>query len=179
MPLRRSLISLLIFLLAAVACSKPQKKAAIDQAKFEPLYRAAKAVQGSTSVGVNYLKFSELLQTFATELSIAKDKAQTANEKKLVEMYAGVLTDYSDSLSIWTAKNVAVSAKQIFGDLIPANAILDAAARQGLPVTDEEKTSLYTGPFKWKSIPANSIEIVWKSAGVKQSRANEFYYSVE
>ena len=52
-----------------------------DRTKFEPSYRAGKALESAIAVGVNYQKLSELTQTFATEIAIATDAAKTEDEK--------------------------------------------------------------------------------------------------
>ena len=58
---------------AAVAPKTPPTPPKPTTATFEPVYRAAKAVQGATQSGVTFVKFGELMQAFATEISIAKD----------------------------------------------------------------------------------------------------------
>ncbi|MGI8785170.1 MAG: hypothetical protein ACR2L2_16150 [Acidobacteriota bacterium] len=80
------------------------KKAAFDKTKFEGVYRAAKAVEGASNSGVNCLKFSELLQSLATELSILSDKISTEQEKELAALYVAVSATYQDSSMLWKAK---------------------------------------------------------------------------
>ncbi len=73
----------------------------IDQGKFENLHRAVKQIEGSQMAGVNYVKFGELLQNFATELLITKDKVKTKEEKDLLELFIKTYDTYSDSYSLW------------------------------------------------------------------------------
>jgi len=75
-----------------------------DQKKFEPVYRAAKAVEASAVIGMDNHKFNDLLQTFATEASIAQDKAETAKDREIVEQYQKVLEIYTDSKTLWDKK---------------------------------------------------------------------------
>jgi hypothetical protein len=80
----------------------PQVK--VTTATFEPVYRAAKTVQGATQSGVSYVKFGELMQGFSTELGIAKDHELTASDKKLLALYQQVFDAYQFSKVLWEAK---------------------------------------------------------------------------
>lgn len=73
----------------------------VDKRKFENLYRSAKAIEGATAVGVNYQKFGELLQNFATEISIARDQVKSKKEKEMLTVYFDALTIYKDSATLW------------------------------------------------------------------------------
>lgn len=76
----------------------------MDKTKFDGVYRSAKAIQGSTSVGVNYIGFGKLLQDFATELSIAEDKATSEKEKELIKSFEEVLRLCQFSYKSWKQK---------------------------------------------------------------------------
>jgi hypothetical protein len=76
----------------------------MDQQKFEPLYRAGKAIEGATSVGVSYLKLGELLQGLATEVLVYKDRTNGEEEELLVALHAKALQIYKDSLVVWKPK---------------------------------------------------------------------------
>jgi len=76
----------------------------ITTTTFEPVYRAAKTVQGATASGVTYVKFGELLQGLSTEIGIAKDKSLTSNDKLLLEVYEHVNEEYQKSQSFWKLK---------------------------------------------------------------------------
>lgn len=105
------LILAAVGLVALAGCegSKPPPQAvppkpappAIELAKFDATYRTAKAISAAFSVGVNYERFSELLQAFATEVSIAADRAISPEEKKLVTDYRDLLALYADLSTIW------------------------------------------------------------------------------
>lgn len=82
----------------------PFASAQVDQKKFEPVYRAAKAVEASANIGMDNHKFNDLLQTFATEASIAQDRADTANEREVVAEFKRVLEIYTDSKTLWDKK---------------------------------------------------------------------------
>src|SRR5262245_8619307 len=78
------------------------KKRPIDQSKFEAVYRAGKNIEVATSdVGVAFAKFGDMLQAFTTEVSIARDKASSADEQALADAYSSALAVYADSYQLW------------------------------------------------------------------------------
>src|SRR3954468_20088855 len=85
--------------LTTVACSQK-----IDQAKFDGLHRAGRTVRENTSVGVALLKFRKGVSQYATEVSLATDRASSPIEKEFVGLHATALKSYKDSLSVWNAK---------------------------------------------------------------------------
>ena len=92
MRLHTSLLIFISFILC-LGCSPERKQERaldpatgpkINQQSFEGTNRAAKAIESSIAVGVNYIKFQELLQNLATEISIATDKIKSPEEKQLL-----------------------------------------------------------------------------------------------
>jgi hypothetical protein len=75
-----------------------------DRTKFEPTYRATKAIESAIEVGVTYPKLSELTQALATEIAIATEAAKTEGEKELASAYAAALLPLKDSLAVWTLR---------------------------------------------------------------------------
>ena len=71
---------------------------------MEGAYRAAKAIEVSHRVGVNYRRFQELLQNLSTEVSIASDRATHEREKEITQKYLEAISMYRDSLSLWEMK---------------------------------------------------------------------------
>lgn len=82
----------------------------IDQAKFDRLYRSAKAVEGALTSGVNVLAFSDLLRDFATEVGIARDRASRPDEVEMVRRFDDALKTFVLSRQIW--QDVSVEAAQ-------------------------------------------------------------------
>ena len=85
-----------------LGCGQQQPR--IDKAKFEGLYRAAKTIQVSTSVGVNYLEFGKLLRNYATELSIANDRITSEGERELWNYFNKSYEMYEQSHFLWKDK---------------------------------------------------------------------------
>lgn len=104
----RKLSILVICTFFCVNCSSK-----INQKNFEKLYQSAKAIEGSVSVGVNFQKFGELLQNFATEISIAHDKGKSEEEKELLKIYLEVLDMYQDSHRLWNSK-ISLSCERFY-----------------------------------------------------------------
>lgn len=141
----------------------------MNQTKFEALYRAAKAVDAAVAISTNLPRFRELVQNFATDISIAKDRSATTEERKAVELFADALATYFDSLQLWQAqlndRKVDVGLPKI--RCAPETAGI--ALRYDLEcIPHYENRGILI-------IPAESIQYLWALAGVKLRRATAFY----
>lgn len=151
------------------------KRAAVDQKKFEALYRAAKTIQASQTVGVNYQKFGDLMQAFATEISIAKDKASSPKEERLISAYAGALFTLHDSGALW--KEQIDDARYEF---IPAGRIFVEAPIKPIVAKYSLPQKTHKGYGKpWQSISSTSIQLLWSKASEQIDAANKLYYEEE
>ena len=90
--------------LIAAACACRPATPPIDHEQFERVYRAAKAIQNGTEVGVNVGRFSEMLGALTVEVSIAKQRADSDAEKALVASYTEAVEAYRDSATVWRWK---------------------------------------------------------------------------
>ena len=81
--------------------------------KFENINRAAKAIEAALQVGVNYQKFGDLVQGFATEILILKNELKNDEENKLVTSYNEALYIFIDSSKVWKHKVESSSYKWI------------------------------------------------------------------
>lgn len=125
------------------------------QAKFEPMYRASKTVQAATGVGVSYQQLGELLQRFATEVSIAADRSETPEEKALVAANLAALETYKDSHAVWN------STIQSYSQVTPG--LQPLVGKYKLPVTD--------GKFDH-----GAIQVIWAAASEHVNKATALYY---
>lgn len=83
-------------------CSDPSgstqatKSAPIDPRPevFEPVDRVATELRSAQEVGMNRRRFGELLEMLTTEIALAKDKAESAKEQRVIQGYAEVLQIY-------------------------------------------------------------------------------------
>lgn len=157
---------LFIFLLCLVsACAQPKNRnPVVDQAKFQDLYRSAKAIEGATSVGLNRPKFSELLQAYATEISIARDKAITKAEKDFVNLHLAALEVYQDSATVWDS---TIEHPSKYGDYIYYSQTIEfIGLKYELgPVAKDISEGMYI-------LPKGTIQYLWSKAGNKVKEAN-------
>lgn len=174
-PMRSLTCRCLVGISALVSgCSKSTDTSAtpektISRSKFEPVYRASKAIQAATGTGVTYEKFGELLQALSAEIAIAKDQELNQHEVHLMKLYDEALTHYRVSSELWSAKLQATN--KIWKGGIP---LMDTLA--GVPETYDIPTSPQ-GEFPNVFIlPSNSIQIVWQKADTVVDQATEVYY---
>ncbi len=125
------------------------------QTNYEPMYRAAKALKAATAVGLSSQQLGERLQEFATEVSIAADRAETPEEKALVAAHLAALDAYKDSHAVWNS--TIQSYSQVNDDLEPL------VAKYKLPVTN--------GKFA-----DGAIQVIWKAASGHVDKATALYY---
>src|SRR4051794_15305078 len=90
-----AVVTFAVAILAATGCG------GVDRAKLEPCYRAAKEIEGAVGVGLTYSKLGELVQRLNTEVGIARDAHPNAAEAKAIDLYAGAVDIYADSLALW------------------------------------------------------------------------------
>lgn len=99
--------------LLVAGCSQYSR---LNQQKFESVHRAARLMRENVTGGVTIVKFRELVGAYATEVSLAADKAHTETERTFVGFHEAALKSYRDSLQVWTVK-----LNQGGGDLVTAN----------------------------------------------------------
>ena len=159
------------FLALLAACRQSPAPATltpqIEPGKFDALYRSMKSIEASTTIGVTYLKFGELLQTAATEVSIARDRAKSDVEKGIVEKFFNVLSEYQDSGIVWRAKNE--STGHLTTDILigllkqeptqQMRTFTALATKYSLPMTDGK-----TGVLVYRTIPSDSPQRIWSVA---------------
>ncbi|OLC51839.1 MAG: hypothetical protein AUH43_01505 [Acidobacteria bacterium 13_1_40CM_65_14] len=107
---------------------------------------------------MNYQKFSELLQQFNTELSIARDKSLTPAEREVVDCYAEAVPIYRDSLLLWALK---IEKSRYLSDYGQAKEIADkyALLRESTTTIDSEA----------------GIQAIWAKAGEWLAKGNAAY----
>jgi hypothetical protein len=73
--------------------------------KFDGVYRASRALTGATEVGVNYARFSELLQTYASECAMADDAIKDDRiDRDVLSGFTRALGFYKTSGDVWGLK---------------------------------------------------------------------------
>jgi hypothetical protein len=158
---------------------------------FEPVYRVATELRSAQEVGMNRRRFGELLEKLATELSLARDKAEAPKEQRLIQGYAEVLHIYKDAAAIWDVKISVPEIKDIAEQQAKDEAAAGSTNRliqnmeyqnavsEGIPLNLFRPGSTgidglvikyqlpVTDTKGWKTIPNDSIERVWSRARAK------------
>ncbi len=167
----------------APKASKPDPRPEV----FEPVYRVATELRSAQEVGMNRRRFGDLLEKLATEISLARDKAESPKEQRVIQGYAEVLQIYKDAAAIWDVK-ISVPELKDLADQQPTNGVVEAIVQRGnfqmalidgIPLNFYPKGSTgidglvtrYQLPVKdsegWKTIPNDSVERVWSRARAK------------
>lgn len=155
----------------------------VNKAMFEPVYRAAKAVQGATASGVTYQKFGELLQAFSTELGIVNDQKPTGTDGQLQTLFADVLEHYQASHTLWGRK--ISSHHDMWKGYIPIifpnakeveskqqNEMWRAlATKYELPTSEHGK-----GKLQFIGVPGDAPQLMWAKAAERLEKATDLYY---
>jgi hypothetical protein len=171
-------------------------KPKVRQEIFELVYRSATELKVGQEVGMNREKFKTLLQQFATELTIAKDKTESPEEQLICTGYSDVLAIYKDAGKVWDVKisvpSLNYNAEARMKILVTAGNIAGMnkgyeyqnANIDGIPldVFPEGKTGLddiaarYAIPIKedkgWKTIPNGSVQLLWAKAKEKNAEVD-------
>lgn len=156
-------VTLLIALGAAALASCVQPPEQI-RAKFEAVYRSSKAIEGGIRIGISYLRFSESLHTFSTELLVAEERGNSPREKELVRSYRRLLDIYLDSLKVWRHKVEA--SPNYYGARNAEGAEVLSIAKKYSPNTKEDD------PF-----PGNVIQLIWAKAAEEAAVTTKLYYA--
>lgn len=146
--------------LISIGCSSG---GTVDNARHENLYRAAKSLESAVGVGVTLARYRELLQQFATELSISKDKAANRAEREMITAFADAFIAYRDAGTLWDQKVRGVE------QLSPAgNAELMGIA-DAYPIRGSGSGANFTF-----AVDA-AMQTVWRAADARLTRAVALY----
>lgn len=150
----------------AAPTSTPAGK--VTAGMFDRVYRAAKAVEGATASGVNFLQFSQLLQSFASELGIIQDQNLTATDSHLAAVFREVLGHYGMSRTLWDWKIQGAGSKFLRGGEMSAIGAENIAADYKIPIRRDPDGSL--------TMSNDAPQRVWVKAGEVLARATALYY---
>jgi hypothetical protein len=115
------------------------------------------------------------MQSLATEISIAKDKASLPKEQQLVAAYTTALLTLHDSSTLW--KEQIDDARYSF---IPAGQIFVEGSVEPIVAKYNLAKTTHKGYGKpWQAISAHSIQAIWSKAGEQIDAANKLYYEEE
>ncbi len=155
---RRNFRSAVFFIIIFIAgCSK-----GLDTAKFENVRRTARACRVSAASGADYEQLDKAVVQLSGEISLLKGKVSSDRERELFKKYADLLGIYQDGVLLWRYEREGSHY-----NFIPKGVIY--VGQDVEPVVEKYRLpteSHVYGPTKqiWKSIPADSLQIVWGNA---------------
>jgi len=153
----RLAVALLFILQAASGCS-PQA----DKGRYMAADRAAHAVKDSLSKEVGYDQFGALLDRFSREVEVLKAGNKSRKDEELADAYSALLGIYRDGYLLWKYQR---EFKRY--DIVPEGLIYvgqdvePIVAKYRFTVTRHVYGPTHTA---WKSIPEDSIRIIWFNA---------------
>lgn len=108
-------------LVALAGCSAGRS---FDTTKFEPLHRAGRELREHVAGGVTLPVYREAIGKYATEVSLAAEKASGDREHEFVASHQKALEAFRDALTVWELK---------FKRRVPADTPATAADAPELP----------------------------------------------
>ncbi|MFI5387418.1 MAG: hypothetical protein ACHQ50_15015 [Fimbriimonadales bacterium] len=85
----------------------------IERATFDPLYRTGKLMLSVISTGASRERFTEVQQTLAAEISVARDRLKTTEEAKMLDLYASGAAILEDVQLLWAAEDGAIERARL------------------------------------------------------------------
>lgn len=154
------------FILVTTSCLKKEPD------KFYNAYRSGKAVTAAISIGVNYLKFGELLIDLAKEVSIASDGVDASNKRdtEILKHYQEAVSIYHDSHKIWELKLDTSGPDELKGRVFVSKEVDTMVKKYGLPL---EQVDLQYSSSSWSVLKDSeaAIQIMWEKAGEELKQA--------
>jgi hypothetical protein len=147
-----------IFLLNGACTSEPE----INKNKFDKLSGAARSVKTSIAAGESYQQVADRIQQLSIELTALRNAGTAKREKNLLDAYSDLLAIYRDGLLLWKYKlEFAFFDSVLKGRIYVGQDVEPIVLKYRLSMESHlyEPTGLY-----WKSIPGDSIRIIWSNA---------------
>ncbi len=155
----RLVVTIVISALFFSACSAGP---GVDKEKFRGLARDAEALKALRAEGASYQKFADSLQRFSDSINAVRSRTSSADEKELLGAYADLLSIYRDGLTLWRYKIEFAP----FG-FVPKGSIY--VGQDVDPIVFKYRFTTQSHLYEptkqyWKSIPDDSIRIIWNNA---------------
>lgn len=134
----------------------------LDAGKFENVHRTARACRVSVTSGADYEQLDKAVAQLFGEISVLKGKVSSDRERELLKKYADLLGIYQDGFLL---RKYELEGSHY--NFIPKGVIY--VGQDVEPVVEKYRLpteSHVYGPTKqvWKSIPADSLQIIWENA---------------
>ncbi len=155
-----------------------KSKEVIDQAKYERLYRAGKAMTAATAIGVNSVEFNRLLREFKAEFDVAVDQSVknpwTPLLKSMMVAYQDAIAHYVQSASFWDQR-LAIRDEETFNGKLPIFDLDYAESiRERFSVEYTTEKMNYTNKVFY-GFPLELPQLIWGKAAEHIAAAEEIY----
>ncbi len=134
----------------------------IDKGKFAELNRIAEEMKSAVSSGNPCDVPAALEQRLSAGIAAVKDKTASKAERDLVAAYSHLLTTYEDGLLLCHSRTHLTSFQFLPKGRIYVSQELDPLVEK-YDLSIEKHLYKPTGQY-WKSIPGDSIKVIWESA---------------
>jgi hypothetical protein len=161
----KNLLLILMYITVLIlngACSFESLEPPIDKGKFANLDAASRAIKESINAGEKYSEVADRAEKLSAEIVSAQQIIKTKKEKRLLKAYSDLLGIYRDGLLLWKYQaEFPFLASELKGEIYVGQEVEPIVQKYQFKV--ESHVYKPTGQ-KWKSIPADSIRMIWKSA---------------
>jgi hypothetical protein len=148
----------LSIMFAACSSSSPE----LDKRKFNGVGRAAQTVRSVLGAGADYKAFGAALQKLSAEITALKGGALTDQEKELMKDYSDLYSIYQDGYVLWKYKIEFIRYGFVPKGLIYVGQDIEPIiVKYRIPA----ESHMYAPTQQsWKSIPEESIQMIWTNA---------------
>jgi hypothetical protein len=152
-----AVFSIIFFLNGACSSEK-----GINKGKLARVHAAAQAVKTSIAEGGSYQQVTDRVRQLSLEIEALEDRATEKREKELAAEYTDLLAMYRDGLVLWRYRlDFAFFDSVLKGRIYVGQDVEPIVIKYRFST----ESHLYepTGQY-WKSIPGDSIQIIWSNA---------------
>ena len=151
----------LVFAISLFTCGCTTEPS-LDKGKFAELYGAAQDLKTAISPGKCGEVPDTVLQRLVTGTAAIKDKTASKAERDLLAAYSHLLATYQDGLLLCRSRTHLTDFPFVPKGRVYVTQELDPIVEKYDLATERH---LYTPTGKyWRSISADSIAVIWKSA---------------
>ncbi len=152
-------VLLVLAVFSVAACTT---EPAADRGKFRKLASDAEALKSSLAAGASYQQFADSLEKFSAGIGALRGSRLSKEETDILEAFSDLLAIYHDGLVLWRYKLEFVPFGFVPKGRIYVGQDVDPIVYKYRFATESHQY-LPTGQY-WKSIPEDSIRIIWSNA---------------
>jgi len=159
---RHTLIVSIWLLLVCAACSSQIDENRLDRNRFDRVNSTVQALQHSISSGEDYPQLGALVRQLSSEIDALNVSVTSRKERDIIEEYSELLKMYQDGFLLWKYRTEFSSHNFVpRGHIYVGQDVEPIVVKYRLPT---ETHIFEPTQQKWKSIPEDSIRIIWNNA---------------